>query len=245
MISSPATDVVQVQAAVVADLTAADESDALTPHILSFLLGDDRSCAARAAYKPRCHRFVWDLLERIGSELSVAIKSAEGDPSFAFGNRDLLRDLQLLEDLFIRGKQHLLKRTQDVSFGFLSDVSSLLVHLRKEKEAPRATGGSATERLHKLNTAILEWQAHHQGIFDDVVNPPTKKQIAERIEDLLGLEARRTPIERDEDDLSHLLGNERGLDELMRKAERDSRPALQLLVTSECVESFGLERCAF
>jgi ribosomal protein L30/L7E len=231
----------QTQANVLADLLMADTADVLSTALLSSLiLAPDSAVAAgeragRRAGRVRYHRFVWDLLQAIRDGLGRAAATT-------VARERLIGMLRLMHNLFVRGRE---RKSHIVTDAVLKDLSFLPAALRLLDEHGGPTvPASGDNHLEPLAAAIAEWQTRHRESFADVVAPPGKKQIAQRIDELLGLRKRRAQdVVEDSEAIAQLLNATDGLQQLLHKAERGSAVALRQLVAGvDAAKSFGLAR---
>ena len=244
----------QVQLGVMADLLTADTGDALGAALLGSLVltapvgkGDHHRAWAVARGRGRHHHlFVWDLLQATRDQLRSCAKAAAHahEPGATDTDGRLVALLRLLVNLFVRGRE---KKASVLTEGVLSDlafltcVSSLLPLLLDRGQAT-----ALRDHFERLDAAIAEWQARHSESFADVVAPPGKKQIGQRIDELLGLRKRRGAHEEHDDSEATVrghLGAADGLQQLLHKAERGSTAALrQLVIDTDAAHSFGIAR---
>lgn len=252
----------KVQLGVVADLLTGDTGDALGSALLSSLVltapvgeGDHhRAWTVARGRGRRYHRFVWDLLQATRDQLRSCAKAAAHAHAHERDATDgvdtdvtdgyITSLLCLLVNLFVRGRD---KKASVLTEGVVSDLAFLprvsallpLLMCRDQTTALR-------DHFERLDAAIAEWQARHGESFADVVAPPGKKQIAQRIDELLGLRKRRGAHEEHDDSEATVrghLGAADGLQQLLHKAERGSTAALRQLVTdTDAAHSFGIAR---
>jgi hypothetical protein len=242
----------QVQLGVIADLLTADTGDALGAALLGWLVltapvgKGDHHRAWVVARGRHYHRFVWDLLQATRDQLRSCAKAAAHahEPGATDTDGRLVALLRLLVNLFVRGRD---KKASVLTEGVLSDlaflprVSALLPLLLDRGQAT-----ALRDHFERLDAAIAEWQARHSESFADVVAPPGKKQIAQRLDELLGLRKRRGAHEEHDDSEATVrghLGAADGLQQLLHKAERGSTAALrQLVIDTDAAHSFGIAR---
>lgn len=193
------------------------------------------------------NRFLTNLLSELLGNLQVASKETAAGVPILEGNA-LLRNLQLIEDLFIRNYD---VKTGAFGLGdlkFLPNVSPLLALLRDlKREQPN---GDLGETMRVLSLDIQDLLARHRSSHQDI-KLLNKRQVTSRLEELLGLNT-GPASESTESDLLPLLDTESGLSQLLQKAKQGSKAAVSLLVDRRGATSFGADRylnhkphCAF